>query len=70
MLRHVTAQQDLLQLQDISADCSNGKYSNSVLGDALTNDIQAELDSSGEKSDVGSPSEDNDSNLQLYLIQK
>ena len=30
----------------------------------MTNDAQAELDSSGEKSDVDSPSEDNDSDLQ------
>ena len=31
---------------------------------ALTNDAQAELDSSGEKSDVDSPSKDDDSDLQ------
>ena len=57
--------QALLQLQDISADCSDGEYSNSSeLDDALTNDAQAELDSSGEESDVDSPSEDDDSDLQ------
>ena len=64
MLRHLTAQQALLQLQDISEDCSDGEYSDSELEDALTNDAQAELDSSGEESDVDSPSEDDDSNLQ------
>ena len=64
MLRHLTAQQALLQLQDILADCSDGEYSDSELEDALTNDAQAELDSSGEESDVDSPSEDDDSNLQ------
>ena len=64
MLRRVTAQQALLRLQGISADCSNGEYSDSELDDALTNDAQAELDLSGEKSDVDSPSEDDDSDLQ------
>ena len=57
MLRRVTAQQALLQLQDISADCSDGKYSDSGQDDALTNDAQAELDSSGEESNVDSPSD-------------
>ena len=64
MLRRVTTQQALLRSQDISADCSDGEYSDSELGDALRNDAQAELDSSGEKSDVDSPSEDDDSDLQ------
>ena len=64
MLRRVTAQQALLRLQNISVDCSDGEYSDSELDDALTNDAQAELDSSGEESDVDSPSEDNDSDLQ------
>ena len=64
MLRHVTAQQALLQLQDISADCSAGEYSNSELDDALTNDAQAELDSSGKKSDVDSPRKDDGNDLQ------
>ena len=54
----------MLQLQDISADCSDGEYSNGELDGALTIDAQAELDSSGKKSDVDSPSEDDDSNLQ------
>ena len=49
MLRRVTAQQALLQLHDISADCSDGEYSDRELNDALTNNAQAELDSSGEK---------------------
>ena len=49
MLRRVTAQQALLQSQDISADCSDGEYSDRELNDALTNNAQAELDSSGEK---------------------
>ena len=64
MLRRVVAQQALLQLQGISADCSNGEYSDSELDDVLTNDAQAEFHSSGEKPDVDSPSEDNDSNSQ------
>ena len=55
MLRRVIAQQALLRLQDISADCSDSKYSESELDDALTNDAQAELDSSEEESDVDSP---------------
>ena len=55
MLRHVTAQQALLRLQGISADCSDGEYSDSELDDALRNDAQAELDSISEKSDVDSP---------------
>ena len=62
MLKRVIAQQALLRLQDISADCSDGEYSDSELDDALTNDAQAELDSNGEESDVDSPSEDDDSN--------
>ena len=63
MLRPVTAQQALLQLQDISTDCSDGEYLDRKLGDALINDAQAELDSNGEESDVDSPSEDHDSDL-------
>ena len=37
------------------------------LDDALTNDTQAELDSSGEQSDVDSPSEDNDNDSQNHV---
>ena len=48
MLRRVTAHQALFRLQDISADCSDGEYSDSELDNALTNDAQAELDSHGE----------------------
>ena len=55
----------MLQLQDISADCSNGEYSDSELLDgALTNNAKAELDSSGEESDVDSLSKDDESDLQ------
>ena len=61
MLRRVTTQQALLRLQDISEDCSDGEYSDTKLDDALTNDAQAELDSSGEESNVDSPSEDDNS---------
>ena len=43
---------------------ADGEYSKSELDNALTNDAQAELDSSKEKLDVDSPSEDNDSDLQ------
>ena len=50
--------------KNISADCSNGEYFDCELDDALTNDEQAELDLSGEKLDVDSPSEDEDSDLQ------
>ena len=64
MLRRVTMQQALLQLQDISEDCSDGEYSDSELDDALTNDAQVELGSRGEESDVDSSSEDDDSDLQ------
>ena len=46
------------------ADCSDGEYSDSELDDALTKDAQAQLDLSGEKSYVDSPSEDDDSDLQ------
>ena len=42
----------------------NGKYSDSELDDAFTNDAEAELDSSGKESDVDSLSEDDDSDLQ------
>ena len=61
MLRLVTA-----GYKDILADCSDSEYSDSELDDALTNDAQAqaELDSSGEKLEVNSPSEDDDSDLQ------
>ena len=48
MLKRITAQQALLRLQDVSAYCSDGEYSDSQLDDALTNDAQAELDSNGE----------------------
>ena len=68
MLRRVTAQQALLRLKNISADCSDGEYSDSELDDALANNLQAELDSSGEKSDVNSPSEVDDNDLQ-NLVQ-
>ena len=54
----------MLRLQDISSDCSDGEYFDSELDDALINDEQAELDLDGEKSDVDSPSEDDDSDLQ------
>ena len=64
MLRRFTAQQALLRLQDISADCSDGEYSDRELDDALTNDAQPELDSSGEESDVDNPTEDDDSDFQ------
>ena len=64
MLRRVTAQQALLRLQDISADCSDGKYSDSELDDSLTNDAQAELDSNGKEWNFDSPNEDDNSNSQ------
>ena len=64
MLKRITAQQALLRLQEISADCSDGKHSDSELDDALTNDTQAELDSNAKELDVDSPSEDDDSDLQ------
>ena len=54
----------MLRLQEISADCSDCEYSDSEPDDALTNDAQAELDSSGEESDVDNPSEEDDSDLQ------
>ena len=55
----------MLQLQDISADCSDDEYSDSELLDgALTNNAKAELDSSGEESDVDSLSKDDESDLQ------
>ena len=57
MLRPITAQQALLQLQDISADCSE-------LDDTLTNDVELELDSSEEDSYVDNTSEDDDCNSQ------
>ena len=50
ILRRVNAQQALLRLQEISADCLDGKYSDSELDDTLKNDAQVELDSSGEES--------------------
>ena len=57
MLRPITAQQALLQLQDISADCSE-------LDDTLTNDEELELDSSEEDSYVDNASEDDDCDSQ------
>ena len=39
-LRSFTAPQALLQLQDISADCFDGKNSNSEIDDALDNDLE------------------------------
>ena len=38
--RSFTAPQALLQLQDISADCSDGKNFNSEIHDALDNDLE------------------------------
>ena len=38
--RSFTAPQALLQLQHISADCSDGKDSNSEIDDALDNDLE------------------------------
>ena len=38
--RSFTAPQALLQLQDISADCSDGKDSNSEIDDVLDNDLE------------------------------
>ena len=38
--RSFTAPQALLQLQDILADCSDGKNSNSEIDDALDNDLE------------------------------
>ena len=61
MLRRFTAQQALLQLQDISANCLDGEHSDSKLVDALTNDVEVKFDSSEENSDIDSSSEDNDS---------
>ena len=49
----------MLRLQDISVDCSDGEDSTSKLNDALNNDLEVELDSSGEESGVSS-SEDDD----------
>ena len=54
----------MLQVQDISEDCLDGEYSDSELDGALTNDAQAEFDSTGKKSDVDSPGEDDDNDLQ------
>ena len=39
-LRSFTVPQALLQLQDISADCSDGKNSNSEIDDALDKDLE------------------------------
>ena len=64
MQRRITAQQALLRLQDISADCSDGEHSDSELNDALTNDVEVELDSSEENSNVDSASENDDSDSQ------
>ena len=60
-LRSFTAPQILLRLQDISVDCSDGEDSNSELNHALNNNLEVELDSSGEESGVSS-SEDDDNN--------
>ena len=38
--RSFAAPQALLQLQDILADCSDGKNSNSEIDDALDNDLE------------------------------
>ena len=38
--RSFTAPQAFLQLQDISADCLDGKDSNSEIDDALDNDLK------------------------------
>ena len=38
--RSFTAPQALLELQDILADCSHGKNSNSEIDDALDNDLE------------------------------
>ena len=38
--RRFTAPQALLQLQDILADCSDGKNSNSEIDDASDNDLE------------------------------
>ena len=38
--RSVTASPALSQLQDISADCSDGKDSNSEIDDELDNDLE------------------------------
>ena len=49
-----------MQLQDISADYSDGNNSNSEIDDALNNNLgEVQLDSSGEESDVNSASENN-----------
>ena len=63
MLRRITIQQALLRLQDISADCSDGEYSDSELDDALTNDAQTELNSRREDQ-TSIVLTNNDSNLQ------
>ena len=57
MLRPITAQPALLQLQDISADCSE-------LDHTLTNDEELELDSNEEDSYVDNASEDDDCDSQ------
>ena len=61
MPRRVTAHQSLLALQDISADCSDGESSDSELNDGLVNDVEEQVDSSGEDSDNDSDCEDSDS---------
>lgn len=66
MPRRVTAQQALLRLQDISADCSDDEYSDSELYSPFIYDVEEEeeLDSSEEESDVDSSGEDDDSDSQ------
>ena len=70
MLLQITAHQALPRLLNISADSSDddsadsSELSNSELDDALTNDVEVELDSSEEDSDADSASEDNDSDSQ------
>ena len=61
MPRRITARQSLLALQDISADCSDGESSDSELNDGLVNDVEEQVDSSGEDSDNDSDCEDSDS---------
>ena len=66
--RSLTAPQALLQLQDISEDCSDGKDFNIEVDNALDNNLEEkELVSSGEESDVNSASNDNDNDLQNQL---
>ena len=73
MPRRVTVQEALLQLQDISAECSYGEYSDSEPNDLFTDNIEeAELESSEEGSAANSASEDDDSHSQsqVRLVRK